>query len=135
MKTILLAILAAVALLGTPARAQDVRDVPVKFAPGTRSTTIRNTIKGYQTVHYKLRARAGQSMIVELKTDNGGNYFNILAPGKGPGDEALFTGSLKGLRYEGTLPADGTYTVQVFLMRFAARRHETAHYTLKLQIK
>jgi hypothetical protein len=73
-------------------------------------------------------------MVVALKTDNGGNYFNIFTPGKSPGDEAMFIGSTQGRRYEGTLPADGEYTVQVFLMWNSARRNEMANYTLEIGI-
>jgi len=73
-------------------------------------------------------------MVVVLKTDNGSNYFNIFAPGKKPGDEAMFIGSTLGDRYDGTLPADGKYTVQVYLMRNAARRNEKVNYTLEIGI-
>lgn len=34
----------------------------------------------------------------------------------------------------GTLPVDGDYTVRVYLMRSAARRNETAEYTLTVGI-
>jgi hypothetical protein len=114
--------------------AADSRDERVQFAPGTSSTTIKEAITGYQTVNYKLVAKAGQTIILELKTDNGANYFNIFAPGKGPGDQAMFIGSTSGGRYEGTLQEDGEYTVQVYLMRSAARRNERANYTLSVGI-
>jgi hypothetical protein len=32
------------------------------------------------------------------------------------------------------LPADGVYTIRVYLMRNAARRNETANYTLEVRI-
>jgi hypothetical protein len=120
--------------LSMPAFARDVRDESVRIAPGTISKTINETITGYQSVNYKLCAKAGQHMVVVLKTDNGGNYFNIFVPGKGPGDEAKFIGSQQGGRYEGTLPTDGEYTVDVYLMRNAARRNEKANYTLEIGI-
>ncbi len=134
MKQTLFAMAFALATLSIPAFAQDARDEPVQFAPGTNGATIKETITGNQTVNYKLLARAGQHMVVVLKTDNLSNYFNIFAPGRSPGDGAMFIGSLKGSRYEGKLPADGEYTVQVFLMRNAARRNEKANYTLEIEI-
>lgn len=73
-------------------------------------------------------------MVVVLKTDNGSNYLNIFVPGKRPGDEAMFIGSQQGNHFEGTLPADGEYTVQVYLMRNAARQNEKANYTLEIGI-
>jgi hypothetical protein len=115
--------------------ADDTRNEIVKFAPNTRNTTIEDSITGYKTVNYMLDAKAGQSMTIELKSDHTATYFNIYVPGKGPGDAAMFIGSLNGSRYEGELPADGTYTVQVYMMRSAARRNETANYTLDIGIE
>ena len=76
--------------------------------------------------------RAGQTMTVGLKTDNAGNYFNVLPPGSR--DVAVFVGSTDGNDWSGTLSADGKYTVRVYLMRSAARRNETARYTLTVGI-
>ena len=89
-------------------------------------------VKGYKTVDYKLRARAGQAMYVTLKTSNASNYFNVLPPGSS--DAALFVGSSGGNEWSGPLPADGEYAVRVYLMRNAARRNETANYTLTVGI-
>lgn len=46
----------------------------------------------------------------------------------------MFIGSQQGNHFEGTLPADGEYTVQVYLMRNAARQNEKANYTLEIGI-
>ena len=135
MKSILFAMVTGLALLSMPVFAEDARDERVQFAPGTSGATIKETITGYQTVNYQLNAKAGQSMIVVLNTDNPSNYFNVLAAAKAPGDGAIFTGAMQGGRYAGTLPEDGEYTVQVFLMRNAARRNEKANYTLEIEIK
>jgi len=134
MKQTLFAITFVLVTLSMVVFAQDTRNELVRFAPGTSSETIKETITGYQSVNYKFGAKAGQHMVVILKTDNGSNYFNIFVPGKGPGDEAMFIGSTLGDRYDGTLPADGEYTVQVYLMRNAARRNEKANYTLEIGI-
>lgn len=112
-----------------------VRNETVKFAPGTSSTKVEDSITGYNTVNYKLGSNAGQTMTVKLKSDNTAAYFNIFVPGKGPGDQAMFIGSTEGDHFEGALPADGVYTVQVYMMRSAARRNETANYTLEIGIK
>ena len=120
--------------LVTAAAAENNRDEQVRDLHGTSGTTIKATITGWESVNYKLQARSGQFMTVEMKTSNGSNYFNIYSPGKGPGDAAMFIGSTLGNHYEGTLPTDGEYTVQVFLMRNAARRNEKAAYTLKFRI-
>ena len=105
---------------------------PLQFAKGTSSATVKGTLKGDKTIDYKLRAKAGQTMSVALKTSNAQNYFNVLPPGS-TGD-AIFVGSSGGNQWTGPLSADGEYTVRVYLMRSAARRNETANYTLTVGI-
>ena len=104
----------------------------LQFAKGASSATVKGTIKGDQTIDYKLRAKAGQTMNVSLKTSNGANYFNVLPPGSN--DVAVFVGSTSGNDWTGKLEADGEYTVRVYLMRSAARRNEKANYTLTVGI-
>ncbi len=99
MKQALFAITFALATFSIVTFAQDARDESVRFAPGTSSAMIKETITGYQSVNYKLGAKAGQHLVVVLKTDNGSNYFNIFVPEKGPGDEAMFIGSQQGGHY------------------------------------
>ncbi|WP_323844729.1 hypothetical protein [Microbulbifer magnicolonia] len=116
------------------AHGDEVRTEDIQFERGASSAIVRGALSGYDTANYRLRAMAGQQMRAMLETDNASNYFNIYAPGKGPGQEAMFIGSIKGKRFSGSLPADGVYTVQVFLMRSAARRDESANYTLHVEI-
>ena len=105
---------------------------PLQFAKGTSSATVKDSIKGGQTVDYTLPAKAGQTMSVALKTSNASNYFNVLPPGSK--DVAIFIGSNEGNEWTGALPADGEYTIRLYLMRSAARRKETANYTLTVGI-
>ncbi|MNY67265.1 hypothetical protein D3C86_2048180 [compost metagenome] len=76
---------------------------------------------------YLIDLRAGQSLNVAMRTSNRSSYFNVTAPGA---NEALFIGSTSGNRYQGRTTASGTYKVEVYLMRNAARRGERANYTL-----
>ncbi|MCM8594638.1 hypothetical protein [Accumulibacter sp.] len=71
-------------------------------------------------------------MTVPLKSDNTANYFNVLPSGSK--DVAVFNGSTGGNDWNGTLAADGEYTIRVYLMRSAARRTETANYALTVGI-
>jgi hypothetical protein len=116
-------------LLASPfaAASSDIRQEAIPFRQGAFSATLKGKIKGDQTIDYQLRARAGQAMAVSFKPTNPSAYFNVLPPGS---TEALFIGSTSGNRFDGKLPADGTYTIRVYLMRNAARRNETAQYTL-----
>jgi hypothetical protein len=70
-------------------------------------------------------------MTVDFKSSNASAYFNITAKGA---DYALFNGSIMGNHFLGPLPADGEYTVQVYLMRNAARHNEVANYSLSLSL-
>ncbi len=112
--------------------AESIESRPIHFAKGASSTTLKGSLKGYKVIDYKLRAKAGQTMNVALKTSNAANYFNVLPPGSN--DVAIFVGSTGGNEWNGSLPADGEYAVRVYLMRNAARRNETANYTLTVGI-
>ena len=105
----------------------------VTFRAGADSTLLKGQLKGDQTVDYKLRAGAGQTLTVELKGSNLQNYFNVMAAGT-DNDNALFIGSSSGNRFSGFLPSDGDVRVRVYLMRPAARRNETSTYSLKVGI-
>ena len=128
----------AILLIGLavwPAHAQDAVTKRVQFAAGQSGATMSGRIKGYESVHYLLGAMAGQRMTVEMTASSGAAYFNIFAPGDRPGEStALFIGTTGGSRFEGILPASGDYLVQVFLVRSAARRDETADYDLTFRI-
>jgi hypothetical protein len=112
--------------------ADPIESRPVHFAKGSSSTTLKGSIKGYKTIDYTLRAKAGQAMSVTLKSSNLSNYFNVLPPGSR--DVAIFVGSTSGNEWSGALEADGDYTIRLYLMRNAARRNETAHYSLTVGI-
>lgn len=125
-------VLTAMALLcfNGHAAAQDIRNERVRFAPGKTSTVIQGRITGYETVDYVLGARQGQPINVTMVSNNGANFFNILAPGET--DIAFFNGSVSQNQYEGVLPMTGDYRIRVYLMRSAARRHEGAKYRIEV---
>ena len=125
------AVLIAV-LLTVPMTAQDkVTTHQVHFDKGTTGTTVKGHVKGYDTINYKLGAKKGQYMRVSIESKHAN--FNIYAPGKGMGDQALFVGE-PGIPYTGNLPANGTYTISVYLMRNEARRGTNASYALHMGI-
>jgi hypothetical protein len=111
--------------------AEGIRQVPVHFKKGASQAAIQGHIKGRETIDYVLNARAGQTMTVNLKTSNPMAYFNVLPPGSG---EAIFTGQVGGASFEGKLPKDGDYRIRVYLVRAAARRSESAKYTLTVKV-
>jgi Bacterial SH3 domain len=103
----------------------------VSFPAGSDGATLTGTIRGDEAVRYILDARAGQRMIVGMTTTNASAYFNITAPGA---TEALHIGSVAGNSFDGILPAGGSYAIEVYLMRNAARRNETAEFSVAFQI-
>jgi hypothetical protein len=128
-------LLALAAVGSTHTLAQDERRERVQFEPGTTGTTIEDSIQGYQSVLYSIGAKSGQTMKVVLESKNLATYFNVFEPGTKPGEGyALFIGSTEGPRFEGVLRLDGDYLVQVYMMRSAARRNETAKYRLEIRI-
>lgn len=112
--------------------ADDIRTERVQFEPGANSAVVEGSITGDEIVDYVLGAQEGQSMNVSMATNNGANYFNILAPGEN--EVAMFIGSTSGNQYEGVLPESGDYTIRVYMMRSAARRDEVADYRLEMII-
>jgi hypothetical protein len=132
----LLAVASLAALLTQAATASyaaadpGIRQERVQFAKGASSAVIAGKIKGDADVDYLVRARAGQTLSVTLKESNPQNYFNILPPGT---DMAMFVGS-DGADFTRVLPADGDYTIRVYLMRPAARRNEASDYTLSVTV-
>lgn len=124
----------AFALVVTSAVAADmITTVPVKFAKGASSATIKGSFAGYDSVHYTLDARAGQTMTVTLAGSSNAN-FNVFAPGDAPG-AATALGSNADRGWTGKLPKTGTYTVQVYQMRASARRGEKVPYTITVSIR
>jgi hypothetical protein len=110
----------------------EIRKERVQFKKGATTATIKDHIKGYETVDYLLGAKAGQHMNISLATKHGATYFNILAPGEN--EVAMFNASVSQNQYEGALPASGDYKIRVYMMRSAARRNEAASYTLTVGI-
>jgi hypothetical protein len=129
---VLAALLWSVALLPVVqgAHAQD-RSERISFASGRTSKTVQDSITGYETVNYRVNVRAGQRLAASLSTDNDSNYFNIWAPGA---SEALYNSSVSGDLADVIVRSTGDYRIQVYLMRNAARRNESADYRLKVEV-
>jgi uncharacterized protein YraI len=133
-------ILAIALALTTGAIAQsEHRREHVDFA-GWTGTATDGEIRGREFDRYQFDAMAGDTMTVRLHTPHPGTYFNVYAPGRGPGDEALANSSLIGgpvldlNQFSGTLPATGGYEVVVYMVRAAARRDEFAPYSLEIDL-
>jgi hypothetical protein len=118
--------------IATPVLADNVRKETVHFAQGSSGSTIKSKVKGYDSVEYSLGVTAGQKLSVQLDSDNGSLYFNVNAPGA---PEEMYNSSINGNGASIDISSSGTYVIQIYLMRNAARRGETANYTLTLYVE
>ncbi len=122
------------------ASAQEIREERVRFPAGGGGTTIHGSITGSEIVSYRVGAEAGQELRLRLYAAKLSAYFNVYAPGSGPGDTAMARSGLDGAfvpeinRFDATLPVSGEYTVTVYLMRAAARREERSDFTLDISL-
>lgn len=99
-------------------------------AAGLSKATESGRVRGYDTVTYRLTAQAGEQVKIRLESTNTSNYFNVTAAGK---DEALFVGAMSGDQAAFTAGESGDLLIMVYLMRNAARRGESASYTLSIE--
>ncbi|MEZ5763091.1 MAG: SH3 domain-containing protein [Xanthobacteraceae bacterium] len=125
------AFLIALWLFTGAAHAQDISVTRVHFPAGQTGTTIKGVLKGNKIADYLLGASAGQRITISLKTNNTSSYFNLMPAGS---ETAIHNGSTNDNDYRGTLPSNGDYRIRVYLMRNAARRNESASYTLSVSI-
>jgi len=120
-------------LIAVPVMAKDeVHGTAAHVSQKETARIIKGKITGDETADYIIKVAPGQTLTVNLKTNNTSSYFNITERGA---SEALFVGSISGNAYEGVIPAKGAYTIRVYLMRNAARRDEVAEYTLNVKVK
>jgi len=128
------AVLIGLGLAGSPLRADDVTITKrVRFDRGSSSTTMRDSVKGYDTVRYEVDARAGQRLSVNLESRSAYVYFNVLNKRT---DNILETRPTprEVTKWDGRLPDNGTYFVNVYLIRAEARRNGKADYKLSLSL-
>lgn len=129
----MLVLVCSIGLLGgswSAFAANDIKAQQVQFKKGESETTINSSIKGDQNLDYKLTVNKGQKMLVTLDTKHNA-YFNILPPGSTA--DAMFSGAMKGDRFEGELPVKGTYTIRVYQM--GADKNSKAKHDFKLHVK
>lgn len=121
----------AMLVCANAAAADPVRHEKVVLTQHAPVQQLSDKIKGHGTVEYRLVVPAGAVLDLRLKGANRSSYFNVFAEGA---EEALFVGARDGDHFHATATGVGVYKVQVYLMRNAARRNETASYMLEAGI-
>jgi hypothetical protein len=103
----------------------------VQFQKGTSTATVKGSISGYGYKDYLIKASAGQTLSLTLKSNNSFTYFVVFPPAEGA--DNLVNDSTE---WTGKLPASGDYRIRVFLIRAEARRKSaSADFTLKIAIR
>lgn len=134
MKRAITAALLTMAMAAGAQAADKITTVPVQFAKGAHSAQVKGNFSGYDTVHYTLVAKAGQTMTVTIAGSSNGN-FNVFAPGAIPGQAEAMGSGYVGEQWQATLPSSGKYLIQVYQMRASARRGEQVPHTLSVSIQ
>jgi hypothetical protein len=138
-KTKALTLSLAVLLGSLTAAEAEMSRTHVDFA-GWSGAAIDGEIVGREFDRYELNAVAGDILTVLLHSPNTATYFNVYAPGRGPGDEALANSEIVGgpvrdiNEFSGVLPETGVYEVVVYMVRAAARRDEVAPYAIEIDL-
>lgn len=104
--------------------------VRVRFAKGASSSTVKGTVVGYKYIDYIIRAKSGQTMSVKLTSANAACSF------------AMFYSDMKEVEdandvqdFSRNVDVDDDYVIRVLLSRSAARRKESATFSLKIGIE
>jgi hypothetical protein len=103
--------------------------VRVKFAKGASSATLKGTVKGYKYIDYLVRAGSGQTMSVNLNSAHRGCNFVIFYS-----NMENIDGARGVTEFSDGLDVNDDYVVRVLLPRSAARRKESASFSLKIAI-
>jgi len=117
--------------VATTALAQDVRRETLDIDQVNELRILEGAITGREIVDYQVSGERSQILSVDLLTSNPASYFNILRAGS---KQAIFIGSTRGTIADVPLPESGAYVIRVYLMRSAARRGETARYSLGISL-
>lgn len=103
----------------------------VKFSTGSSYAEVKGSIRGYGYRDYIVRAAAGQSGHIRLKSANRFTVLTVFLP-----NGENLEGAAEVNEYNGELPAAGDYVVRIGMMRAEARRRNSAaRYVLSISIR
>lgn len=117
--------------VATTALAQEIRREIVDLDGVSELRIVEGTIRGSEIVDYQVSGERSQILSVDLMTSNLANYFNIVPASS---NEAIFIDSTRGTVADVPFRERGAYVIRVYLMRSAARRGETARYSLGISL-
>jgi hypothetical protein len=104
-------------------------------AAGARAekTEHADSVKGFDKKTYTVSAKAGQTLVVWMKSNSSFAFFNVTPLGA---DEAIWTGSQEGKEkaFSQKLDKDAEYEIEVYLAKAEARRQGKADFTLTVSL-
>lgn len=100
----------------------------VKFAKGTHGATLKGSAKYAMSYVYKLRAKEGQTMTIELTGKNSELSFSVIKP-----DEETMEDGFGVTEFTGELPESGEYSIVVVMNDEDAK--SAVPFTLNVEIK
>ncbi|TNF64795.1 MAG: hypothetical protein EP307_01665 [Rhodobacteraceae bacterium] len=135
-RAFIMALMLALGLgLAAPAHAQSVSDIELGSGDVGKMVSARITGAGYHD--FRLAARSGQNLFVSLMagvTDGEGSvHFDILPPGSD--GVAIYNSSSRGNDTQIDLPADGVYTIRVYLTGNDRDTGKTVSFNMDLSIQ
>lgn len=95
---------------------------------------MTNVISGYNSINYRVNAKQGQAMTVQLMTTSGDLRFNIYAPRTVVGRDTPLFASEGRTTYTGVLPETGTYVIETFISSKVNRRGKVAPFRMRITI-
>lgn len=134
MKLKLFVTVVGILLLSCPIIAKEiVHSKWIDLGKVLNETTVVGIIKGHDTVHYKVKAKAHQSLHVNIESNK--VYFNIFKPNKGSMDGGMFMGKIDGKNFTGKLSKSGVYTIAVYLTDDEAQKDQKLIYTIDIGLE
>lgn len=128
---LLLTLVAALAGPRNEQRSERIHFSEAGSLGGMRATQVKASIRGYQTMEYLIEAKTGQSLDLDLHSNNSATGFRISAPAA---PRPMYGTSGQSSRFQGTLPRDGTYRVEIYLKEGAAENGERAAFSLDIRL-
>ena len=99
--------------------------------PANRSLRVTGAVHGDKAIVYAVTLAAGESLEARLETRSTSAYFNIIDGADNTG-AAIHRGEVDGMSARVTATRPAIYLIQPFLVRAAARRGESANYSIDI---
>ena len=122
-----LAVLAA----GVITRAEDAPKKPQRIEASAGEVTQKGEIKGEESLEYVISAQVGQSLSIVLEASNRSAHFDVVGPGS---ETPFYVGAVSGDRFQQNVRENGDHLVRVYIVRRAARKGESASYSIAFKL-